>query len=198
MKHTRIYAFVVVGMTALTFWGASVFAQDSKTNRNQACITLVAGDNAVLEIVKLSDGAAQGSNVGSGANRAVILRPVDTEKWQEFSVTFKSSVDTSIKFRLSGAYNKESEASVYIDNAVGTGVEINNGDFETAAGGKISGWQLVPDKNSKKAIVVSEPIKAASGTFYLKSTFSTPVMQMIQVTAGKEVTITVSGRLAGE
>lgn len=183
---------LVVGVIALTAFCSSAFSEE-KINKEQACITLVS-DSVDLEVVKVSEGAKQ---MPSG-KKLVVLQPVTADKWEVFSVTFKASADTMIKFRLSGAYSKDVEAPVYVDNVVGTGVDIKGGDFESASNGKITGWQMSPDKDGKKATLKNEAGKAASGSNYVRTTYSTPVMQNIQIAAGQEATITVSGRLATE
>ncbi|CAN5386462.1 hypothetical protein BH09VER1_BH09VER1_07540 [soil metagenome] len=184
----------------LIFLGAVALHGTSFADDNAARLLLQAG-NGELEGIKSSDGskmpsASQWVKDPEKAKRTVaVIQPLTADGWTTFSITFKATEATSVKLRISGDFNKAGETWALFDNVKAEGAEIVNGDFETSAQGVPSGWMLQKTEG-KQGELLTDGKAAASGEKYIKVSHTYPAVQMIQVPANQEVTITASARLA--
>jgi endoglucanase len=122
--------------------------------------------------------------------------PVAVFAWRQIAIRFKPVRSGAVAVVLMGPFEEASQGVIFRqevlwDDLRAEGAQLKGGGFESAAGDADLGWH-----GAGTVVRQSNDFPAVEGAFYARTWHNATLSTMIEVTAGKPVTITVNARAA--
>ena len=133
----------------------------------------------------------------AGCYVSASLDGLPADQWRDWSFSFTPQADGEVTLKLMGAGIRVPGSDqfltiwTYTDDLRVEGAELVNGDFEgPAKQGMPEGWR----KDVGGGLLIHDPKLAASGEYCVKTAHNMRFAQVLKVTAGKMVTVTMKVR----